>query len=113
MLASTNSRSSLPGDENKLTGQVNLVRCSVGHITQGGSLTLTSGILSLHPVTGSAAVGIVNAEVEAFVRSAALELHGKARVNVVSPGWVSETLAATGQAYSADTPAAVVAQAYR
>ncbi|WP_233889399.1 short chain dehydrogenase [Paraburkholderia flagellata] len=98
---------------NKLMGQVNLVRCAVGHITPGGSLTLTSGILSQHPVTGSAVVGIVNAGVEAFVRSAALELHGTARVNVVSPGWVSETLAAMGQAYSAATPAAVVAQAYK
>jgi NAD(P)-dependent dehydrogenase (short-subunit alcohol dehydrogenase family) len=98
---------------NKLMGQVNLVRCSVGHVAQGGSLTLTSGILSLHPVTGSAVVGIVNAGVEAFVRSAALELRGKARVNVVSPGWVSETLAAMGQAYSAGIPAAVVAQAYK
>ena len=89
---------------NKLMGQVNLVRCSVGHVTPGGSLTLTSGILSLHPVTGSAVVGIVNAGVEAFVRSAALELRGKARVNVVSPGWVSETLTAMGQAYSAGIP---------
>ena len=98
---------------NKLMGQVNLVRCSDGHVTHGGSLTLTSGILSLHPVTGSAVVGIVNAGIEAFVRSAALELQGKARVNVVSPGWVSETLAAMGQAYSAGIPAAVVARAYR
>jgi NAD(P)-dependent dehydrogenase (short-subunit alcohol dehydrogenase family) len=98
---------------NKLMGQVNLVRCSVGHVTQGGSLTLTSGILSLHPVTGSAVVGIVNAGVEAFVRSAALELRGKSRVNVVSPGWVSETLVAMGQAYSAGIPAAVVARAYQ
>jgi hypothetical protein len=58
-------------------------------------------------------VGIVNAGVEAFVRSAALELRGKARVNVDSPGWVSETLAAMGQARSAGVPAAAVAQAYR
>jgi len=98
---------------NKLMGQVNLVRCSVGHVAQGGSLTLTSGILAQHPIAGSAAVSIVNAGVEAFARSAALELKGKARVNVVSPGWVSETLAAMGQARSAGVPAEAVAQAYK
>ncbi|SEI63532.1 short chain dehydrogenase [Paraburkholderia diazotrophica] len=98
---------------NKLMGQVNLVRRAVGHIVQGGSLTLTSGILAQHPMTGSAAVSIVNAGIEAFGRSAALELRGKARVNVVSPGWVSETLAAMGQARSAGVPAEAVAQAYK
>ena len=98
---------------NKLMGQVNLVRCSVGHVVQGGSLTLTSGILAQYPMAGSAAVSIVNAGVEAFARSAALELKGKARVNVVSPGWVSETLAAMGQARSAGVPAEAVAQAYK
>jgi NAD(P)-dependent dehydrogenase (short-subunit alcohol dehydrogenase family) len=98
---------------NKLMGQVNLVRCSVGHVEQGGSLTLTAGILAQHPMAGSAAVSVVNAGIEAFGRSAALELKGKARVNVVSPGWVSETLAAMGQARSAGVPAAAAAQAYR
>ena len=98
---------------NKLMGQVNLVRCAVGHVVQGGSLTLTSGILAQHPIAGSAAVSIVNAGIEAFGRSAALELKGNARVNVVSPGWVSETLAAMGQARSAGVPAQAVAQAYK
>ncbi|MEX3937236.1 short chain dehydrogenase [Paraburkholderia phymatum] len=98
---------------NKLMGQVNLVRCAVGHVVQGGSLTLTSGILAQHPMAGSAAVSIVNAGIDAFGRSAALELKGKARVNVVSPGWVSETLAAMGQARSAGVPAEAVAQTYK
>jgi NAD(P)-dependent dehydrogenase (short-subunit alcohol dehydrogenase family) len=98
---------------NKLMGQVNLVRCAVGHVVQGGSLTLTSGILAQHPMAGSAAVSTVNAGIEAFARSAALELKGKARVNVVSPGWVSETLVAMGQARSAGVPAEAVAQAYK
>jgi NAD(P)-dependent dehydrogenase (short-subunit alcohol dehydrogenase family) len=98
---------------NKLMGQVNLVRCAVGHVVQGGSLTLTSGILAQHPMAGSAAASIVNAGIEAFGRSAALELNGQARVNVVSPGWVSETLAAMGQARSAGVPAEAVAQAYK
>lgn len=98
---------------NKLMGQVNLVRCSVGHVSQGGSLTLTSGVLAQQPMEGSAAVSIVNAGVEAFTRSAALELRGKARVNTVSPGWVAETLAAMGRDPANGVPAAVAAQAYK
>jgi NAD(P)-dependent dehydrogenase (short-subunit alcohol dehydrogenase family) len=98
---------------NKLMGQVNLVRCGVAHVSQGGCFTLTSGVLSQQPMEGSAAVSTVNAGVEAFARSAALELRGKARVNVVSPGWVAETLESMGRDPSQGVPAAVVAQAYK
>jgi NAD(P)-dependent dehydrogenase (short-subunit alcohol dehydrogenase family) len=98
---------------NKLMGQVNLVRCGAAHVSQGACFTLTSGVLAQHPMEGSAAVSIVNAGVEAFVRSAALELRGKARVNVVSPGWVAETLQSMGRDPSQGVPVAVVAQAYK
>ncbi|MBB5458382.1 short chain dehydrogenase [Paraburkholderia sp. Cpub6] len=98
---------------NKLMGQVNLVRCGVDHVSQGGSFTLTSGVLAQQPMEGSAAVSIVNAGVEAFARSAALELRGKARVNVVSPGWVAETLESMGRDPSQGVPAEIVAQAYK
>ncbi|MET3228902.1 UNVERIFIED_ORG: NAD(P)-dependent dehydrogenase (short-subunit alcohol dehydrogenase family) [Burkholderia sp. 1263] len=98
---------------NKLMGQVNLVRCGAAHVSQGGCFTLTSGVLAQQPMEGSAAVSIVNAGVEAFARSAALELRGKARVNVVSPGWVAETLKSMGRDPSQGVPAATVAQAYK
>ncbi|MGF6972876.1 NAD(P)-dependent dehydrogenase (short-subunit alcohol dehydrogenase family) [Paraburkholderia sp. JPY465] len=98
---------------NKLMGQVNVVRCGVDHVSQGGSFTLTSGVLAQQPMEGSAAVSIVNAGVEAFARSAALELRGKARVNVVSPGWVAETLESMGRDPSQGVPAEIVAQAYK
>lgn len=98
---------------NKLMGQVNLVRCGVAHVSQGGSFTLTSGVLAQQPMEGSAAVSVVNAGVEAFVRCAALELRGKARVNAVSPGWVAETLESMGRDPSQGVPAAMVAQAYK
>ena len=62
---------------------------------------------------GSAAVSTVNAGIEGFGRAAALELQGKVRVNVVSPGWVSETLEAMGRDPNDGVRAAVVAQAYR
>jgi NAD(P)-dependent dehydrogenase (short-subunit alcohol dehydrogenase family) len=98
---------------NKLMGQVNLVRYGVPHIAQGGSVTLTSGTLAQHPMLGGAAVSTVNAGIEAFGRAAALELQGKIRVNVVSPGWVWETLEAMGRDPAKGVRAAVVAQVYQ
>ena len=51
---------------NKLMGQANLVRSGIPHLAQGGSFTLTSGLLAQHPIQGSAAVSTVNAGIEAF-----------------------------------------------
>ncbi|WP_244848455.1 short chain dehydrogenase [Caballeronia sp. SL2Y3] len=98
---------------NKLMGQVNLVRCAIGHVDAGGCITLTSGTLAQQPMIGSAAVSIVNAGVEGFARAAALELQGTMRVNVVSPGWVAETLQSMGKDPSGGIPAADVARAYK
>ncbi len=53
--------------ENKLMGQVNLVRLGTDAVADGGSFTLTSGILSQKPSPSSAAVSVVNAGVEAFL----------------------------------------------
>lgn len=97
---------------NKLMGQVNLVRIGQNWLRDGGSFTLTSGILSQQPVAGSVAVSVVNAGVEAFGRAAALELPRGLRINVVSPSWVSETLQAMGRDPAGGLPAADVARSY-
>ncbi|MFB4319338.1 hypothetical protein [Actinomadura sp. 21ATH] len=55
---------------------------------------------------------LVNSGLEGFVRNAAAELPRGLRINVVSPGWVSETLEGLGMDASDGTPAAVVAAAY-
>jgi NAD(P)-dependent dehydrogenase (short-subunit alcohol dehydrogenase family) len=96
----------------KLMGQVNVVRYGVESVADGGSFTLTSGILAHQPVADSAAVSLVNAGVEAFAGAAALGMPRGLRVNVVSPPWVSETLAAMGQDPSGGLPAADVARSY-
>lgn len=97
---------------NKLMGQVNLVRLGMRYIRDGGSFTLTGGVLSTEPVTGGAAISLVNAGLEGFARGAAVELPRAVRVNVVSPPWVSETLEAMGQDPSKGMSAADVAAAY-
>jgi NAD(P)-dependent dehydrogenase (short-subunit alcohol dehydrogenase family) len=97
---------------NKLMGQVNLVRLGVEALVDGGSFTLTSGILSRRPMPGGAAVSIVNAGLEGFVRAAALELPRGIRINVVAPGWVRETLTAMKRDPTPGIPAAEVAKVY-
>lgn len=98
---------------NKLMGQVNLVRRGLDAVRDGGVFTLTSGVLSQEPMPGSAAISLVNAGVEGFVRAAALEMPREVRVNVVSPPWVEETLDAMGEDFAPSLPAATVAGAYR
>lgn len=100
------------GLSNKLMGQINLVRLGLSHITDRGSFTLTSGVLSQEPMPGSAAISPVNAGIEGFVRAAALEMPRGVRINAVSPPWVKETLEAMGMDSSSGMPAATVAKAY-
>ncbi len=96
----------------KLMGQVNLVRIGLEFVNDGGSFTLTSGVLGIRPMPGSAAISLVNAGLEGFVRAAALEAPRGIRVNAVSPPWVSETLAAMKMDPAGGLPAASVAHAY-
>jgi NAD(P)-dependent dehydrogenase (short-subunit alcohol dehydrogenase family) len=96
----------------KLMGQVDLVRLGLGHVRDGGSFTVTSGVLARSPMPGSAAVSLVNSALEGFVRAAAIEAPRGIRVNVVSPPWVNETLRKMGMTGVPGLDAADVARAY-
>jgi NAD(P)-dependent dehydrogenase (short-subunit alcohol dehydrogenase family) len=100
------------GLTSKLMGQVNVVRFGLDAVTDGGSFTVTTGILSRHPTPGSVAISIANAGLEAFVRAAALELPRGIRINAVAPGWVRETLLALKMDPSLGIPASTVAHKY-
>jgi NAD(P)-dependent dehydrogenase (short-subunit alcohol dehydrogenase family) len=50
-----------------------VVRFGFEHVGDRGSFTLTTVILARSPMPGSAAISLVNAGVEGFVRAAALE----------------------------------------
>jgi NAD(P)-dependent dehydrogenase (short-subunit alcohol dehydrogenase family) len=101
------------GLDAKLLGQVELVRQAARHLSDGGSVTLTSGRFD-QPLRGAAFGALVNSGLEAFVRTAAAELPRGLRLNAVSPGWVAETQARLGMAIDAidGTPVAEVARAY-
>jgi NAD(P)-dependent dehydrogenase (short-subunit alcohol dehydrogenase family) len=98
--------------QSKLMGQVGLVLAALPNLSDGGSITLTSGILAREPMPGSGAISLVNAGIEGFVRAAALEAPRGIRVNVVSPPWVKETLAKLGMDPAQGLSAADVAKAY-
>ena len=96
---------------NKLMGQVNLVRVGREYINQGGSITLTSGILSRQPMPGSAVISMANGALESFALAAALEIESF-RLNVVAPAFVKETMEMMGMDASYGVSAADTAKAY-
>jgi NAD(P)-dependent dehydrogenase (short-subunit alcohol dehydrogenase family) len=75
----------LAGLSSKFLGQVEVVRQGVEFVREGGSFTLTSGILGREPVRTGSVAAAVNGAVEAWVRASAGELWGRFRLNVVSP----------------------------
>ncbi len=100
------------GLRNKLMGQVHLACAAFGRLRDGGSVTLTSGVLAQEPMAGGAAISLVNAALEGFTRGAAIELPRGLRINVVSPPWITETLIAYKMDPRIGIPAAACAKAY-
>ena len=100
------------GLRSKLMGQVLLARMAKDHLRDGGSITLTTGSLAMHPMPGSASISMVNAGLEGFVRAAALEMPRKLRINAVSPPWVKETMVKLGMDPTPGLASADVAKAY-
>lgn len=69
----------------KFWGQLEAAQAALGHLRPGGSITLTSGLLSRRFSAGSLVKSTMNAAAEALAKSLAREL-APLRVNVVSPG---------------------------
>lgn len=79
------------GLDDKLMGQINLVLLGFDHVNDGGSFTLTSGVLDRDPIRAGANAAAVNAALGGFVKSAAIEMPRGLRINVVSPGLLQES----------------------
>jgi NAD(P)-dependent dehydrogenase (short-subunit alcohol dehydrogenase family) len=102
------------GLKDKLMGQVNLVLLGREFVNEGGSFTLTSGVLSWDPIRYGSSASMVNAGIEAFTRAAALELPRGLRINAVSPTVIEESLPSYGPYFRGfeAVPAARAALAY-
>lgn len=104
----------MEGFSAKALAQMRLVRLGLATMADGGSFTLTSGILSREPYPGFSAIAAVNGAVDAFCLGASVEMPRGIRINAVTPVFMTETMAKAG---STDTPypqlsAADTAKAY-
>lgn len=80
------------GLNDKLMGQVNLVLVGRDYIREGGSFTLTSGVLSWDPIRQGSSASMVNSAIDGFVKAAAIEMPKKLRINSVSPTVIAEAM---------------------
>ena len=79
------------GIQSKLKGQVNLVLLGIKYLNEGGSFTLTTGIMMDDPIANGASAAMANGGVKAFVKASAIEMPRGIRINSVSPNAVEES----------------------
>ncbi len=80
------------GLRDKLMGQVNLVLLGRDVVNDGGSFTLTTGVLDRDPIVAGSSASMVNSAINGFVMAAAIELPRGLRINSVSPGVIEESM---------------------
>ncbi len=80
------------GLDDKLMGQINLVLIGQHKVKDGGSITLTTGVTNRDVIRKGANAAAVNGALDAFVKSAAIEMPRNIRINVVSPGLLEESV---------------------
>ncbi len=98
----------------KLMGQIQLVQEAIPFISERGSFTLISGVLSHDPIPHGVAATMVNRGIEGFVAAAAIALPKLLRINVVSPTLLEESAADYAGVFPGfvPVPARLAAQAY-
>jgi NAD(P)-dependent dehydrogenase (short-subunit alcohol dehydrogenase family) len=92
------------GIKSKMMGQVNLVRLGIPFLNEGGSVTLTTGILADEPVDMTTSAAMVNGAIQSFVKAVALELENGIRVNVVSADLVEDAYEKYKDYFPGNTP---------
>ena len=102
------------GFRQKVMGQINLVLAGLDMIADGGSFTLTSGVLDRDPIRMGTNAATANGALAGFVKGAAIELSRGLRINVVSPGLLDVSVPRYGEWFRGHRPVAAseVGRAY-
>jgi NAD(P)-dependent dehydrogenase (short-subunit alcohol dehydrogenase family) len=82
----------MKGITHKVMPQVNLVLEGIAHVNDGGSFTLTSGVLNRDPIRGGACAAAANGAVDDFVFGAAIDMPRGIRINSESPGLLQNSV---------------------
>ena len=84
-------------------------------LNDGGSITLTTGIMNHDFIKAGSAAAIVNSAIDGFVQAAALDMPRGIRINVVSPALLEDSKELYAEFCPGFEPVAgeVVARAYR
>lgn len=92
------------GIKSKLMGQVNVVRIGKDYLNQGGSVTLSTGILADDPVDMTTSAAMVNGAIHSFVRAVNLELENGIRINAVCSDLVEDSYEKYKDYFPGNTP---------
>ena len=75
----------MKGINHKVLPQVNLVLEGIDSMADGGSFTLTSGVLNRDPIRGGSCAAAANGAIDGFVLGASVDMPRGIRINAVSP----------------------------
>lgn len=112
-LAELSREDFVSGYYGKVQAQVDVVQFGMPYVADGGSITLTTGILGREPIRTGAAASLANGALESFVLAAAAEAPRGIRINTVSPTVLVEATShhASFPGFT-QVPAARVGQSY-
>jgi NAD(P)-dependent dehydrogenase (short-subunit alcohol dehydrogenase family) len=101
--------------DSKLIGQMNIVRIGAEYVSDGGSFTLISGILSVKPIPMAIADATTSGAIEIFAKCVSFEMPRGLRVNVVNPTVLEESWPVYGEMMPGfqPVPGALVGKAFQ
>jgi len=105
-LSESTNEDFLQGVKSKMMGQINVSLTAMDYLNDGGSVTLTSGILAEDPIPQGTILTTINNAVNGFVIGANGEFLQKGfRINAVSPALVEDSADEMGAFFPGHKPA--------